>query len=175
MNASPTTSVMAHPPTWNTIPAPRRAMSLPRTDFIRHLYLGHVTRSSRKTGRTLGHMPSWNEIYPAGLRCRPGGKRDKLHREPHEKTGAIFRARMGYTRRLVSYLALADTIFAGEKMDPLCAARRTRRECLRVHRQSLSRKKTALQNRCLSLGLDPQSCQVVIVIEKLYVTDRLAL
>ena len=58
-------------------------MSLPRTDFIEHLYLGHVTRSSLKTGRTLGHMPSWNEIYPAGLRCRPEGIRDKEPQCPH--------------------------------------------------------------------------------------------
>jgi len=36
-------------------------------------------------------------------------------------------------------------------------------------------KKTALQNRRQSLGLDTQSCQVVMVIEKLNVTDRLAL
>ena len=41
--------------------------------------------------------------------------------------------------------------------------------------QTPSRKKTALQNRRLSLGLDPQSYQVVVVVEKLYVTDRLAL
>ena len=44
-----------------------------------------------------------------------------------------------------------------------------------THRESSSRKKTALQKGRLSLGLDPQSCQVVVVVEKLYVTDRLAL
>ena len=38
----------------------------------------------------------------------------------------------------------------------------------------LVQKKTALQNRRLSLGLDSQSCQVVVVVKKLYVTDRLA-
>jgi len=44
------------------------------------------------------------------------------------------------------------------------------RECLRTHRNSWFRKQTALQNRRLSLGLDPQ---VVVVVEKLNVTDRL--
>ena len=62
---------MEHPPTWNIIAAPRRARSLPRNAFIQHLYLGHVTRSSCKTGRTLGHLPSWNEIHPSGLWCGP--------------------------------------------------------------------------------------------------------
>ena len=69
-------------------------MSLPRTDFIRHLYLGHVTRSSRKTGRTLGHMPRWNEIYLAGLHLRPEEYATNMRNVRTEKLSVL---RLGFT------------------------------------------------------------------------------
>ena len=132
-----------------------------------HFHFSHV-KSGVPEERSPPAVPSERIGYESS---RPGATP-----APIRDFGAIKRClgQLG-TRRLVCYLVLVFRIFAGEKMGPTFRARRTRRECLRTHRQSPSRKKTALQNRRPLLGLEPSCQAVVVVVEKLYVTDRIAL